>query len=373
MTRRWFGGRVAATFTTPAALVVTLAAAAQPQTPAGDDRVILVTLDGARTEEMFGGLDVEALRSTLEKDETLEKHATYQRFWAPTPEERRQKLLPFFWGTLMAKHGSIAGHRPSGSRVSLTNTHRFSYPGYAELMLGEAHDAVIKSNDPIQNPFTTVLEVIRERLALPAGRVAAFTSWSVFNAICEHTPGAITISAGLEALPSKDPAVQALSAAQFDALPPWNDVRLDAFTFRLAMAHLAAARPRALYLAFDETDDWAHDRRYDRLLESYSRIDRYLSELWTWLESQPDYKGRTHILLTTDHGRGHGPKDWSSHGADVEGAQEVWIALVSPRMAQRGLWQNHPPLSSSQVAATLAGWLGIDWQAIRPKAGAPIR
>jgi hypothetical protein len=240
-------------------------------------------------------------------------------------------------------------------------------------MLGEAHDAVIKSNDAIQNPFTTVLEVIRERLALPADRVAAFTSWGVFNAICEHTPGAITVNAGLEALPSKDPAVQALSAAQFDALPPWNDVRLDAFTFRLAMGHLTAARPRALYVAFDETDDWAHDRRYDRLLESYARIDRYLSELWTWLESQPDYKGRTHILLTTDHGRGHGPKDWSSHGDDVEGAQEVWIALVSPRMAKRGLWQNHPPLSSNQVAATLAGWLGIDWQAIRPKAGAPIK
>ena len=36
-----------------------------------------------------------------------------------------------------------------------------------------------------------------------------------------------------------------------------------------------------------ETDDWAHDGRYDRVLEAYARSDRYLAQLWTWLESQP--------------------------------------------------------------------------------------
>ena len=59
-----------------------------------------------------------------------------------------------------------------------------------------------------------------------------------------------------------------------------------------------------LYIAFDETDDWAHDGRYDPVLDAYARIDDYLRELWTWLQSQPDYKGRTHLLVTTDHGRG---------------------------------------------------------------------
>ena len=128
-----------------------------------------------------------------------------------------------------------------------------------------------------------------------------------------------------------------------------------------------------LYLAFDETDDWSHDGRYDRLLDAYARIDRYFAELWAWLESQPDYRDRTHLLITTDHGRGHTTKDWRSHGAKIAGAEEVWIALVSPRMAQRGLWRDHPPLSTNQVAATLAGWVGVDWRAIRPGAGAPIK
>ena len=150
-------------------------------------------------------------------------------------------------------------------------------------------------------------------------------------------------------------------------------MRYDSFTFRVAMAHLASSRPRVLYLALGETDDWAHDGRYDRVLEAYARTDGYLAQLWNWLQSQPEYKGRTHLLITTDHGRGRTAKDWRDHGAKVEGAQDVWIAFASPAMAQRGEWKDHPALSTSQIAATLANWVGLDWNHIRPNAGKPIR
>jgi hypothetical protein len=128
-----------------------------------------------------------------------------------------------------------------------------------------------------------------------------------------------------------------------------------------------------LYIAFDETDDWAHDGRYDRLLEAYSRIDGYLQSLWSWLQSQPEYRGRTHLLITTDHGRGRTPADWRRHGADVQGAEEVWMAFVSPQMHQRGVWRDGPALSTSQVAATLGSWMGVDWNADHPAAGTPVR
>jgi hypothetical protein len=138
------------------------------------------------------------------------------------------------------------------------------------------------------------------------------------------------------------------------------------------MAHLAAARPRVLYLALDETDDWAHDGRYERVLESLARTDRDLEELWTWLQSQPDYRGRTHMLITTDHGRGHTAKDWRDHGAKVPGSNETWMAFVSPRMSRRGPWSNHAPLTTSQAAATIASWMGVDWTAGRPNVGKPV-
>ena len=140
---------------------------------------------------------------------------------------------------------------------------------------------------------------------------------------------------------------------QFQTPTAWDSARYDAYTFYLAMAHLRAARPRVLYLAFDETDDWAHGGRYDRVLDALSRTDGYLKELWTWLQSQPEY-GRTHILITTDHGRGHTTEDWKTHGAKIEGAQETWIAFISPAMSQRGEWRNQPAIYTNQVAATIA-------------------
>jgi hypothetical protein len=129
-----------------------------------------------------------------------------------------------------------------------------------------------------------------------------------------------------------------------------------------------------LFLSFNDTDSWAHEGRYDRLLDAYAATDRWLEHLWTWLQSQPDYAGRTHILITTDHGRGgHEASGWRDHGEKVPVAERVWMAFVSPKMAQRGEWRGGPALSTNQIAATLASWVGVDWNADHPAAGKPIR
>jgi hypothetical protein len=118
-----------------------------------------------------------------------------------------------------------------------------------------------------------------------------------------------------------------------------------------------------MYLALGETDDGAHDGRYDRVLETYTRTDQYLQALWTWLQAQPEYRGRTSLLITTDHGRGRTPADWRNHGKDVAGAGETWMAFVSPHLARRGEWRDHPPMTASQAAATLAAWMGKTYDA----------
>jgi hypothetical protein len=322
--------------------------------------VILVTLDGARHQELFGGLDVEILRSTLREGQSLEQQPSYRQYWAATPQERREKLMPFFWRTLMRQHGSIAGNQALGSRVHVTNAHWFSYPGYSEMLVGRPYDEDVKSNDPIRNPRPTVLEFLRERAQLSRLQVGVFASWSVFSAIAEHTEGALTINAGAAAWESPDAEVRRHSALQLETQTPWDSVRHDAYTFRFALDHLQRARPRVMYLALGETDDWAHDGRYDRVLQAYTRSDEYLQRLWTWLHEQPDYRGQTSLLITTDHGRGATPRDWRDHGKDTPGSGETWMAFISPASERRGEWRSHAPVTSSQVAATLIRWMGLD-------------
>ena len=178
---------------------------------------------------------------------------------------------------------------------------------------------------------------------------------------------------GVSKLASDDPELARLDALQFETPTPWDSVRHDAYTFKFAQRFVAAHRPRVIYLALGETDDWAHDGRYDRVLEAYARSDRYLEELWAWLQSQPEYRGRTSLLITTDHGRGRTIADWTDHGRDVPGASETWMAFVSPSMARRGEWRDHPPLTAAQAAATLITWMGMDWKAFDPAAAPPVR
>ena len=218
-----------------------LSAGRQP-TPTRDN-LILITLDGVRTSEIFAGLDPEVFRSTLGKDAKLEDQPAYKRFNGATPQERREKLMPFFWREWMVRHGSIAGNTALKSAVTLTNTHRFSYPGYSEILTGEAHDDVIKSNDRVQNPYPTILEGLKDKLGLPAAGVAAFGSWDAFNEIVEHTPGAIMVNAGYAPFATSDTAGMELSRMQFETPTPWNSVRHDFYTFGLAMTCFRTHQP----------------------------------------------------------------------------------------------------------------------------------
>jgi len=333
--------------------------------------VVLVTLDGVRTQEMFGGADIEVLRSRLGEGRRLEDDAVYRRYWAATPQARREKVMPFFWGTLMRHHGSIAGNPAFGSRVQVGNTMRFSYPGYAELLTGRAHDDVIDSNDDRRYPFPTVLERVREKLALPRGKVAAFGSWDRFSVIPEHREGSIYVNAGFMPYATDDPAIRRLDALQDDAVA-WSEERFDAFTTAFAFDYLKRERPRLLYVALGDTDEWAHAGQYGFVLDSLRRTDEFLRELWTWMQSQPQYRGRTTLIVTTDHGRGVTTRDWTNHGPKVEGAQDIWIAIATPGDSRRGEWRDSPTLRQGQVAATVSAAFGLDYAASEPDADPPI-
>ena len=334
--------------------------------------VILITLDGARTQEIFGGLDLDVLRAGLKKDETVEQTRAYQQYWADTPEGRRARVMPFFWNEWMTAEGSIAGNRSRGSRFGIRNTKRFSYPGYAEILTGEPHDAVIDSNDNKRYAFPTVLEILQRRLGLGREQVAAFGSWETFRWITASKADAFLVNAGYQAFSSSDADASRWSREQFEAHSPWDSVRHDMFTFRLALAHLKTARPRVLYLALGETDDWAHGERYDRVLQTLGLTDAWFKELWTWLQNDPQYRGNTSILITVDHGRGRTAADWGRHGEKIDGAQETWLAAIGPDWPRRGEWTDAPDAYADQVAATLAKTMGVDLRADVPSAGAPL-
>ena len=64
--------------------------------------------------------------------------------------------MPFTWNYIY-KNGKLFGDSLNNSNFSLTNNKIFSYPGYNEILTGNA-DSTIKSNAKIYNKNVTVLE-----------------------------------------------------------------------------------------------------------------------------------------------------------------------------------------------------------------------
>jgi len=335
------------------------------------DYLVIITLDGVRTTELFGGLDRDTYKAASKSAEWADE-ATYQSYWAETPQARREKLMPFFWGEWMSQHGSVIGNRALGSQMDLRNRHRFSYPGYSEILTGQARDQQIKSNDKIQSPAPTLLEFLKKEWQLPRAQVGVFSSWDTIRYIVEQEAGSLFINSGFEPYQSDDAVIESFSLLQRETTTPWNSVRHDAYTFAFCQHYIDQQSPRVLYLALGETDDWAHDVRYDRVLESLHRSDRYLRALWEQYQSNPKTRGNTCFVMTTDHGRGDNPFNWMHHNDKLDGAKQTWMAVVSPSLAARGEWHAHPQAYSDQVAATSAKLVGVDYQLHDPMAGIPM-
>ena len=332
------------------------------------ENVIVVTLDGFRWQEFFGGADDALLNKQFGGVKDLD--GLKKRYWRDTAEERRAVLLPFFWNTI-AKDGQIFGDRAKKAPTRLTNGLKFSYPGYSEIFCGLV-DRSINSNAKKANPNLSVLEFLNGKPGYK-NRVAAFCTWDVFPYIFRSERNGLKVHTAWQ--PIADDPLSERQRAMNEALTKlpryWPDNTFDVVTMAYAREHLLRHKPRVLYIGLGESDEWGHGRRYDLYLDSANNADRYLAELWHTLQKMPEYRDKTSLLITTDHGRGDSRVDWTDHGKNVPSAEFIWIAVLGPDTPALGLRKN-VETTQSQVAATIAHLLGEDFASASPKAAAPL-
>ncbi|MCR9246308.1 MAG: alkaline phosphatase family protein [bacterium] len=332
------------------------------------ENVVLVTLDGMRWEEVFHGADNRMMN--VEDGGVKDLLATRRRFWRGTPKARREVLMPFLWHVI-AKEGQLFGDRSRQVTAAARNPHKFSYPGYSELLCGFV-DERIRSNNKIPNPNVTVLEFL-QRIPDYSGRIAAFSGWDVHPYMINEERSGVFVESAFDPITvAATPERQAMLQAQVDHLPRyWEHFAFDSLTFARAMEYLRVKRPRVLYLALGETDEWAHARRYDLYLQMANRNDRMIRELWEWIQADPQYRDKTSLLITVDHGRGRGPRDWTDHGANVIGAAKVWFAVMGPDTQALGVREN-VATTLGMTAATVAALLGEDYRGTDERIAGPL-
>lgn len=347
------------------ALISLGGSAAERQT----ENVILVTTDGLRWEEVFRG--AEEMLISREYGNVSDTNALREAFWRPTPEERRKALLPFLWGTV-AQKGQIWGNRDRKSDVRVSNGHNFSYPGYNEFLTGIA-DPAINSNDKILNANTNVFEWLAQQPGFD-GRVVAAVNWDVLPWILNGPRAQFPIWSGFD-VPAGTVRLEVPEAFTELVGPSrtiWSGVLLDTFVGYAARHAVRTVKPRALYVSYGETDDWAHEARYERYLKAAHEFDRFLAGLWDLVQSRPEYRDRTSLVITADHGRGPAPLAWKDHGKQILASAYMWFAVMGPDTPPTGEREGTPLVRQAQVASTVAALLGKDFRSFSPRAAEAI-
>jgi hypothetical protein len=332
--------------------------------------VVLIVSDGVRWQEVFTGVDATLLNSEHGGIWASPEHLR-QQYWSDNPEARRQKLFPFLWGTV-AKNGQIFGNRNRGSDAHVTNGMAFSYPGYNEMLSGHP-DPRIDKNEYGPNPNETVFEWLNKDPQL-RGRVAVFGTWSTFADIFNEKRSGLVMQCGWD-LPTKgkpSPRQELLNELYQTTTKLDDEDVYDSFLQVPLLDFLRTEHPRVLFVGYGETDNWAHSGRYDLVLGSAHHVDAFIGQLWSTMQSMPEYHDQTTFIITTDHGRGSGPEQWKEHGVDEKGSENIWIAVMGPDTPALGEQRDGKPVTQAQIAATVAAFLGRDYRKELPTAAPPM-
>ncbi len=323
---------------------------------ASDTRLVVITIDGLRWQEVFEGAEETLL---ADSKQTRDSELYRQTYWRSTPEERRQLLMPFVWNTI-AKQGTLIGNRNLNSIMQLANKTNISYPGYSEMMTGMVDDA-IKGNDPVNNPHRNVLEAANAD-ARYRGSVVMYGSWKSTRFAIHNEQAGIPASVSYEKPIAKKPSPRIkLAERMLEGMPHyWRSEHFDAFTYAFALETLLSDHPKVMWISFGDCDEWAHARKYDLYLDAARGTDAFIRDIYEACEADKFYRGKTVYLITCDHGRGFG-NEWSSHGSSTKGSEATWVMLLGKGIEAKGETSECGPYYTKQIAATIASILGIDF------------
>lgn len=287
------------------------------------ENIIIVTIDGVRWQEVFGGIDTNMVNEQKNKHAYL-KYKTLEK-------DAPHKVLTSFLQNTIAKEGLLWGDRKSNSFVEVKNPYWFSYPGYNEIFTGTT-DSTINSNNKIYNHQVTILEELSKKDDYK-NKIAVFGSWDRFRYIFNDERSGILVNDGYRNLEGNlNDRQQYLNQLQH-VLPDLfhGAERLDYITFHHAFEYLKKEHPKVLVIALGDTDEFAHSGQYDLYIDALYQADKWLEELWNYIQSNEPYKNKTSLIITTDHGRGAIQDDaWRHHGNGTKGSNEVWIGAIGP-------------------------------------------
>jgi phosphopentomutase len=200
--------------------------------------------------------------------------------------------------------------------------------------------------------------------------VAAFGAWDAFDRILNEKRSGFPV---VNAFDSYDSYVSTrdsdlLSRMTKDSFRAFGDAEvLDGFMHYQAMDYLKNKKPKAMFISYGETDEFAHEGHYGHYLNAAHQFDTWLADIWNFVETDSLYKGKTTLLITTDHGRGDKVKSqWTSHGEKVKDCHEIWYALLGANVPTMGEVSLQEQVYQKDLIHIVAEKMGISFKSRVP-------
>jgi hypothetical protein len=309
-----------------------------------ESAVVLVVLDGVRWQEVFSGAD-RALWGV---------RGTSPLAWA-----NPRGLMPNLY-RLIETRGVAIGAPGHGPEIAATGPQFISLPGYLEIFVGRS-DLRCDCNVCVRPPGRTIVDDVSESSGPDAAAVIA--SWPNIARAASADVSGFVLSSGRK-LTSRVQVLQAdrtLSdllerGARASSWPGEGDYRPDAITARIALRHLATARPRFLFVGLGDADELAHRSDYHGYLAALHASDDFLGDLFETLDEMGARGRHTTVIVTTDHGRAY---DFRDHGPTHPESGRVWLAAGGGDVRPGGLVAASHRHTLSDVAPTVRALLGI--------------
>jgi len=298
-----------------------------------DGRVVIVTVDGVRWQDVFEGSDP-ALGGE--------------------PRLSRETLMPRTHQLVATRGVALGATRDGCGTVHTAGLSNVSLPGYIEIFTGHASRCLDNKCDGVAG------SVLDEAARARVDGVASIGSWDVLAKAVSGGASDALVSAG-RSWPDSASATGRLAelvavGASADPYPGHGGYRPDAATAAIALEYYRAARPALFHVGLGDTDEYGHRMDYGSYLTALRRADALIGDVADVLDTMGEQGAKTTVLVVPDHGRS---SDFRDHGVFRPESGRAFVLAFGGGIAARGIACPTRDVTLADIAPTIRALMGL--------------
>ena len=299
-----------------------------------DGRVILITIDGARWQDVFDGSD--------------------PGFAGGAPSVPPEELMPRAHALVAARGVALGATRDGCATVHTAGASNVSLPGYMEIFTGHASHCLDNNCLPVSE---TVLD---EGARDDQVSVASIGSWETLARAVSGGGSGVVVAVGREwpaSVPVSGQLAELVDAGnKIDPYPGIDKYRPDVATAAIALEYFRVNKPALFHIGLGDTDEFGHRLDYRSYLAALKQADGVIGAVADILDTMGEDGAKTTVIVTPDHGRN---SDFKDHGVFRPESGRTFVLAFGGRVPVRGIACPTHDYTLADIAPTIRVLMGL--------------